>query len=265
MHAIPSSAGAGWSKTSILPIAATLPSARILNQSISPVLQQISGEKLVCNELTDEFPTEFTLNKDPTYSFQLLGRSPTERGSSGLVHPLHSAVTFFIQKSSLEAKTQLKAPTKSSYVLQNSLRFTPSKAMKTSSAMGTALSHQDFGVLHKPGISEDFTHKGSLQITIYLAPKSLLCLVGPVMLGLFYVLNNLAYLALKADHSLYANLSPKAKVNSPSAKGVHTFLTPGQYYESRTGVKLRVWFNALLRENCLLCEHGARWIGTSLL
>lgn len=60
------------------------------------------------------------------------------------------------------------------------------------------------------------------------------------MLGLFYVLNNLAYLPLKALHSLYANLRPKAKVHSSSAKDADTFLNPVRYPESCTGIKLRV-------------------------
>lgn len=49
------------------------------------------------------------------------------------------------------------------------------------------------------------------------------------MLGLFYVLNNLADLPSKAFHSLYANLSPKAKLHSSLAKDVHTSSNPVLY------------------------------------
>lgn len=60
-----------------------------------------------------------------------------------------------------------------------------------------------------------------------LALRNLPPLVALVMLGLFYVLNNLADLPLKASPSLYANLSPKAKIRS-SAKDVPTFLKPAR-------------------------------------
>lgn len=85
------------------------------------------------NEFIDKFPAGYSLNKDPTYSFQLSRSSPTELDSSGLLHPQHSAVTFLLQKSYLKAKTQLKTPTKSHCFLQNAPRFSPGKVMNGSS------------------------------------------------------------------------------------------------------------------------------------
>lgn len=175
------------------------------------------------NEFIDKFPAGFSLNNDTTYSFQLSRRNPTELHSSGWGHPQHSAVTFLLQKSYLKAKTQLKTPTKPNCFLQNSPSFTPSTVMKTSSAMGAALSHKD-GCM-KLGSVGTSPIKGACRAPSTGTKKSSF-LGRSCHSWVVLCLNNLADLPRKAFHSLYANLSPKAKMHSSSAKDLHTFLNP---------------------------------------
>lgn len=143
----------------------------------------------VFNEFIDQFPANFRLRKDFTYFSQLFRRSLSELDSTGLVHPQHWAATFLLQKSYLVANAQWKTLRKSICLLQNSPRYCYwqshrdlcSVQQQVTKLLGccTALSSAELSPPTKAACRAPSTGTET--------PSSP---VGPVMLGLVYVLNN---------------------------------------------------------------------------